>query len=667
VKKYFLIFIFALIFIPNLFNPFSFAGDESNFNDFSTQVLYNNSKEIITNFSSDIFVNKDNSIHVTEKITYDFKDLEKHGIYRFIPLSKPVGAVRNLKITDISVTDEKGISYNFEQTGGTTINLKIGDADKLITGKHVYVIKYKILNPIGYFNNYDEIYWNATGNEWQVPIIDSISSVYLPGDLTNSKLQIASYCDYIGQNKPCVNGNAVYDAINDQTIISFATPKDFYYGSGYGMSVAVGFPKGIIDPAVLNWYEKPNTYIYVAYGVGIIFALLFLHLIFIKFLPEYNKRKRPIVAQFEPPQDFLPSQSGLVYRLFGLSNSKILTADILYLASLGYIKIESKPVIQDNKKNAQIIGILKIVVPLIIICAFFSLLFSLKFFILVVIIGVIFQRNKIKSTINLIKNPTEFSISRILNKDISLLPDKLNPLISLYELISKSDKPVTLGDLSKEKKYYEFQDYINKIKESVKEKNVEPKKSISFLKGVMRVFTFIFFIFFIFIFVAFLMFTADNVGINNLPNQAWIPIIIIFSGIVLYKIIKAIIRWILSKMTESWYSVAGLHRYIKIAEKNRIQFESDPAKAERIFSTLLPYAVAFGLEYKWIHVFDGIMIKPLEWYSGSDISDLSYSLGAFSIAMSSTSSSGAPVSSSGGSDGGGSSGGGGGGGGGGSW
>jgi hypothetical protein len=43
--------------------------------------------------------------------------------------------------------------------------------DATITGSHVYKISYTVENGIGSnYQDHDEIYWNATGNEWQVPI-----------------------------------------------------------------------------------------------------------------------------------------------------------------------------------------------------------------------------------------------------------------------------------------------------------------------------------------------------------------------------------------------------------------------------------------------------------------------------------------------------------------
>jgi hypothetical protein len=42
---------------------------------------------------------------------------------------------------------------------------RIGDPDKVITGEHRYVLTYDVLNAISFFKEFDEVYWNATGNE----------------------------------------------------------------------------------------------------------------------------------------------------------------------------------------------------------------------------------------------------------------------------------------------------------------------------------------------------------------------------------------------------------------------------------------------------------------------------------------------------------------------
>lgn len=122
----------------------------------------------------------------------------------------------------------------------------------------------------------------------------------------------------------------------------------------------------------------------------------------------------------------------------------------------------------------------------------------------------------------------------------------------------------------------------------------------------------------------------------------------------------------------------GLREYIRVAEKDRINFANAPAKTPELFEKLLPYAMIFGYEEKWAKEFEDIYIANPVWYSNSDTNRfttlaLLASMRSVStatdraIASAVKSSSSSWRSSSGGSSGGGSSGGGGGGGGGGSW
>ncbi|MBU2028957.1 DUF2207 domain-containing protein [Patescibacteria group bacterium] len=128
--------------------------------------------EIIDSFDAEVKINADASFNVSEKIQYGFGAAQKHGIFRTIPIKYQArGGNYNLRVSDISVTDEKGNNYNFTTSyPNDDLEIKIGDADKLVSGQKIYVINYVIGRAINYFDTYDEFYWNATGNGWPVAI-----------------------------------------------------------------------------------------------------------------------------------------------------------------------------------------------------------------------------------------------------------------------------------------------------------------------------------------------------------------------------------------------------------------------------------------------------------------------------------------------------------------
>jgi uncharacterized membrane protein YgcG len=124
--------------------------------------------------------------------------------------------------------------------------------------------------------------------------------------------------------------------------------------------------------------------------------------------------------------------------------------------------------------------------------------------------------------------------------------------------------------------------------------------------------------------------------------------------------------------------IAGFRHYLSVAEEERLETLHPPEKTPELFERYLPHAIALEVENDWASRFTSVLAaaaasgqtQPMGWYSGrsdpwNDPGDFADSVGS-SLASTISSASTAP-GSSGGSGGGGSSGGGGGGGGGGGW
>jgi len=128
--------------------------------------------------------------------------------------------------------------------------------------------------------------------------------------------------------------------------------------------------------------------------------------------------------------------------------------------------------------------------------------------------------------------------------------------------------------------------------------------------------------------------------------------------------------------------IDGFKMYLETAEKNRLNFQGAPAMTVSRFESLLPFAIALGVEKPWSEHFEGELARHAvadadtgyspSWYHGSDWGSgggFSRTVAAATSGMAAAMISAQPASSSssGFSGGGGSSGGGGGGGGGGGW
>jgi hypothetical protein len=70
------------------------------------------------------------------------------------------------------------------------IRVYCGKSDYYLpAGEYTYSIKYKTDRQIGYFEYFDELYWNVTGNGWDFIIEKVSATVNLPGSVSGDDLK----------------------------------------------------------------------------------------------------------------------------------------------------------------------------------------------------------------------------------------------------------------------------------------------------------------------------------------------------------------------------------------------------------------------------------------------------------------------------------------------
>lgn len=281
--------------------------------------------EIIRNFTSEIGVFPDSSLLITEKITYDFEGALRHGIYRDIPLKNKDN--ESLEIEVLSVLDKDNKPYKFT-TGvkDRVLSIKIGDADVIISGEKIYNITYKVLGAIDYYDEFDEIYWNVTGNEWGIPIESSEVKVTLPKDVFPKERKC--YYGPIGSKSPCT----VFDEKTFRV--------DRQLNKGDGVTVAVSFEKG----AVLEYERKTDSVFLMIISTfwPVILSLVIWGIMFYRWLKRGRDPKGAgiIKPEYTAPKDLSPIEiGGIIHESI---KARSISAQIIDLAIRGFIKI--KPV-----------------------------------------------------------------------------------------------------------------------------------------------------------------------------------------------------------------------------------------------------------------------------------------------------------------------------------
>lgn len=97
-----------------------------------------------------------------------------------------------------------------------------------------------------------------------------------------------------------------------------------------------------------------------------------------------------------------------------------------------------------------------------------------------------------------------------------------------------------------------------------------------------------------------------------------VGIIIVYLMFIFASLFMAKLSNMSKRRLEYIGQILGLKEFIEKSEKPMLDrlLKED----EHYFYDILPYAVAFGLSEKWAKQFEGLDVKPADWYRGNDIS-----------------------------------------------
>lgn len=289
-------------------------------------------QESITSFESKINIQPNATADVTETITYNFGTNQKHGIFREIPyiIKNQDGKRFKIDLKVLSVSDKYQVS-----TVGDNINIKIGDANKFVTGEKIYEIKYSVIGNVRYFSDHDEFYWNVNGADWQIPIKKISAQITLPQTNINN---VVCYTGVYGSTQKNCQQNF------DKNIAQFSAQN---FSPGENLSIVVSFPKNIVA-VVEPKKDKPNVLIVLLVLIIIILYYLFLpfYIIYRWFKYGRDPKTNPnIPTTFDPPKNQLnqflkPAEVGTL--IDEHANEKDISGTIIDLAIRGYLKIKEE-------------------------------------------------------------------------------------------------------------------------------------------------------------------------------------------------------------------------------------------------------------------------------------------------------------------------------------
>ena len=281
---------------------------------------YSSYDYVIDKYDINIIVNENNTFDVTETIDTYF-NVPKHGIFRTIPLKNTIKRLDGT--TSTNRTQIKNVSVNAENSTSKeegNYQIKIGSASETLTGEKEYIIKYTYNLGKDLVKDYDELYYNIIGNEWDTVIGNITFSITMPKSFDSSKLGFSA--GRVGSTdsskiKYSVSGNTItgsYNGIlweNEALTVRCELPEGYFVGAG-------------LDINLLN---------YIVYLFPIIFLIITILLWY-----KFGRDDQVIeTVEFYPPEGFNSLEVGFLYK--GEAVNQDVTSLLIYLANKGYIKI----------------------------------------------------------------------------------------------------------------------------------------------------------------------------------------------------------------------------------------------------------------------------------------------------------------------------------------
>jgi hypothetical protein len=301
---------------------------------------YAQTGERIPSYHVDLKLAADGTMAVEETIRYDFGANDRHGILRDISTKTAYAGIdrrqfQSLRIEDVSVARD-GHTEPFETSASSDVrSLKIGDAATTITGTHEYRVRYTVRRATGHYDAFDELYWNAIGPGWKVPIDQASVTLHLPPGLAALPDRLACYTGPAGAAEPCPIQRS---ADGTRVTVSVKDGLEPYEA----VTIGVGVPAGVLPAPKIVTIGSDLFFQGLTIGTIVAFLAWAAGYYLWRYRPAFEQRFRPTVAQFDVPTLMSPSQAALVHDGNGptaLHRGPI--GDLIELARRGFVTITS--------------------------------------------------------------------------------------------------------------------------------------------------------------------------------------------------------------------------------------------------------------------------------------------------------------------------------------
>src|ERR1035437_3411028 len=490
----------------------------------------------IQKFSAEIFVQPDSALDVTETIEANFIG-SWHGLYRTIPVeyATPQGFNYTLFVKFEGANDAAGKPLKVDSSRDRHYlkwKIYVDDANDAV---RTIVLHYRVSNGLKFFEDHDELYWNVTGDEWDVPVGNASAQIVLPPGVTG--IRTSEFTGSYGSRAQNADVATSENTVN----VSMLRPLSFHEG----LTVVVGWDKGFVkEPGtseLVNQFFESNWPVFFPVPV-------FLFMFWLWYTRGRDPRVGPVVVQYAPPEGMTPAEAGTL--VDDDAAMRDITATIVDLAVRGYLVIE-------EKEKDQLMGLVK---------------------------------NK-EYVFHMKKKPAEWA--ELKAHELTLLggifANGVQPDVELSSLQNEFYKNLpgikdSIFDALMKRGYFQHRpDYVRS----------------GFVGGGIAIGVLLFFI---------------GNALSQKMGMALAPFII--AAIVSAAIIVGF-GWVMPGRTgggaRALAVVLGFEDFLTHVEADRMnRMDQTPEKFEKF----LPFAMALGVEKKWVGAFQNIYSQPPSWYQG---------------------------------------------------
>jgi uncharacterized membrane protein YgcG len=292
--------------------------------------------EGITGFHSLVEIFPDGHLDVTEtiRVRAEGRDIRR-GIYRDFPTAYHGSWGRRVRVPFRVVEALRDGAAEAWRTEGITngVRVYLGRENVFLEpGFYTYTLKYRTDRQLGFFDGFDELYWNVTGNGWEFVIEKAEAEIRLPQGA--SALNLTAYTGRTGEK-----GRDWTSSGPGRNTVHFATTRPLKPQEG--LTVAVSWPKGFVrepTPAERRKNTLADNGAAAAALAGL--AVLFLYYSAAWIVVGRDPPRGAVVTLYEPPEEYSPAAMHFIMNMgYG---DRAFAATVVDLAVKGRLTIEKK-------------------------------------------------------------------------------------------------------------------------------------------------------------------------------------------------------------------------------------------------------------------------------------------------------------------------------------